>query len=105
MAGTSKSYRRLNTASQPIQKTGTNSYGQLETYLEWDLYQAKYTPGHHVMDSYGMCTSNTGMDAAYYSQGPEHGDGGAQTHITNTSTIPTNNINDKFPASLPMTLS
>jgi hypothetical protein len=105
MAGTSKSYRRLSNPPVPIEKTSVNSFGQLETYLEWDVYQAKYTPGQHVMDSDGRCTGNPGMDAAYYAHGPEHGDGGAQTHIVNTPVPPTNNTNDTFPASLPMTLS
>tara|TARA_R110002051_G_scaffold97730_1_gene167906 strand:+ start:166 stop:663 length:498 start_codon:yes stop_codon:yes gene_type:complete len=47
-------------------------------YLEWDQFQNYHIPGSHVMDLSGMCTSNTGMDAEYYTQGPEHTAGGHQ---------------------------
>ena len=104
MSGPSKSYHRTNIPPIPVVKTSINSYGNIESYLEWDVYQAKYTPGQHVMDSTGLCTANPGMDAAYYARGPEHGDGGPQTHIVNNSP-PTNTNSDTFPASLPMTLS
>lgn len=103
MAGTSKSYRRLSNPPVPVSRVAINSFGQPETYLEWDVYQAKYTPGQHVMDSDGMCTSNLGMDPDYYAPGPEHGDGGPQVHVINTPVPPTQA--DTFPASLPMTLS
>ena len=78
MAGTSKSYWRLKNPSAPVQKTGINSYGKSETYYEWDLYHYNHAPGSHVMDGDGKCTSNPGMDAEYYTQGPEKGAGGQQ---------------------------
>lgn len=47
-------------------------------YKEWNLYHYNHAPGSHVMDGDGKCTSNPGMDAEYYTQGPEKGAGGHQ---------------------------
>lgn len=100
MAGPSKTYWRKEIQPEPVEKTRINSYGKLETYLEWDLYHVNHTPGSHSMDENGVCQSNPGMDVDYYAQGPEHGFGGAQTHYqTNPS------VYDVFPATLPMTLA
>lgn len=87
MAGTSKSYfRKANGGSfvtktaeshQGVNPDGTPKVVQI-SYREWDAYTHNHIPGSNVMDTNGVCTSNNGMTAGYYSQGPEHGDGGPQ---------------------------
>ena len=78
MSGPSKSYWRKSTAPTPIKKTAIGAGGTPVEYLEWDLYEHNHTPDSYVMNSAGVCTSNPGMDAEYFSQGPERGDGGRQ---------------------------
>jgi len=85
MAGTSKSYWRktggsgdVNTASS-TEKTAIGPGGKPVTYKVYELHQ--YNPGesYPVIDPVtGICLSRSGMDAEYYEQGPEHGDGGPQ---------------------------
>lgn len=65
MAGTDKSYIRKTTPTITT-KTKLDSTGRLVTYRELDLYEHNHTPGTHVMNSEGMCTSNPGMDLSYY---------------------------------------
>lgn len=65
MAGTDKSYIRK--ANPTITtKTRVDSTGKMVTYREVDLYEHNHTPGSHVMDEQGICTSNAGMDIGYY---------------------------------------
>lgn len=67
MAGTDKSYIRKSSPKQPTVKTAINSFGQPETYLDrHDIYQEIHYPNQYVMDSEGICQSNTGMNAGYY---------------------------------------
>ena len=65
MAGTDKSYIRKTTPTITT-KTKLDSTGRLVTYRELSLYEHNHTPGSHVMNSEGMCTSNSGMNLGYY---------------------------------------
>lgn len=95
MAGTSKSYWRktggagdVNTASY-TEKTAIGPGGTPVTYKVYELHQ--YNPGENypVIDpDTGICLSRAGMDAEYYEQGPEHGDGGPQVLINSGGGTP-----------------
>ena len=82
MAGTSQSYyRKPNGGTFTIKtKDYTNLKGQTVqiSYREWTAYVHTHVPGSNVMNSDGVCTSNSGMSSGYYEQGPEHGKGGSQ---------------------------
>ena len=82
MAGTSQSYYRKSGGGSFTTKTKdyTNLKGDTVqiSYREWDAYTHKHIPGSNVMNSDGICTSNSGMSPGYYQQGPEHGKGGPQ---------------------------
>lgn len=78
MAGPSRTYWRKDQPHVPVERTRINSYGEPETYLEWDLYLVNHDIDQHVMDVDGVCIANPGMDPDYYAQGPEHGYGGPQ---------------------------
>jgi hypothetical protein len=78
MAGPSKTYWRKETQPDPVERTNINSFGELETYKEWDVYLYNHDVGQHVMDADGVCITNPGMDAEYFEQGPEKGFGGPQ---------------------------
>jgi len=68
----------VNTANY-TEKTAIGPGGTPVTYKVYELHQ--YNPGENypVIDPVtGICLSRPGMDAEYYEQGPEHGDGGPQ---------------------------
>ena len=70
MAGTNKSYHRKSTWGSHTTKTRTNSYGQQETYKQYDFYL--YSPGNGspVMSADGRCISHPGLAPQYHAHGP-----------------------------------
>lgn len=78
MAGPNRTYWRKEIPPSPITKTAINSFGEVEEYREYNLFQINHIPGSHVMDSTGLCTSNSGMHAEYYRQGREDSTAGKQ---------------------------
>lgn len=101
MAGPSRTYWRKDEPLVPVERTRINSYGEPETFLEWDLYLVNHDIGQHVMDEDGVCISNTGMDTDYYAQGPEHGYGGPQ----NSDYEPPTSLNPPYTPVLTSTFS